>query len=160
MAELNLTEDQVAAYAEAMGVEADDVTPETLAAYHVELNEKLVAYEAEEREFSDEQKSELEERVTAAEAKADAAERRFYEDDRNRVIDAAITDFKIDPAKREDWIARYDENPELTRTFMEELEPKEPLTRMYGDDPQGDEGDRQYGDWAERSGVTRPGGEE
>lgn len=168
MPELTLTEEQVAAYAEAMGVEPEDVTPETLAAYHEEQAATLAEIEEQARSFSE---SEVMQRVEAAEKdakaaneRAEKAERRFYEDERDALIDQAIADYKIEPGKREDWIARYDESPELTKTFIEELRPDQNLVRNFGSDDRGggsEEEERVYQAMTQAFGIEyeAPGGD-
>jgi hypothetical protein len=170
MPEFNLTDEQAATYAELMGVEVEDVTPDTVKAF---MDEQIEARESAEKEAEEAKESgkdfaesEIGQRLEAAEKeaaeakeRAEKSERRFFESDRDALIDGAIEECKIDPAKREDWQKRYEENPEMTREFIEELQPNEDLVKMFGGDdppdPESAEG-KTYADWAELSGVGAP----
>jgi hypothetical protein len=129
MAEITLTEEQVREFADRLGIEGEFTFDDAVA----KVDELKTLAEAEPPPVD----AALEERLAKAEADAAAgreASQKLYEFERDAVIDQAIEDAKIDPADREKWSKRYDENQAMTVEVLADLAPREEFKREFGFD--------------------------
>lgn len=134
--ELTITEQGKAKLAAALGLEGDVDEARLLEAAEArgrELAEAKTADADRDRKYADE--------LEAVKAKADESARKLHERERADVIEGALRDGRIDPAKRADWERRYDENPALVAETLADLPKQEQLAKTYGADGDGlDEG--------------------
>jgi hypothetical protein len=161
--ELNLTEEEVKAIADEMGIAESDVDFTTLRGYHEMLKEKAETSDDDDGDGDDDgegdepsvsrsfaelvatpEGAELLQRATEG---ADAMDRwRAFE--RETLIGGAIREFKFDPSEKGDWERRYDENPVLVKEIIDGLKPDAELERTYGSEEVDEEGlaaeDAQY----------------
>jgi hypothetical protein len=190
MDELTLSEEQVRQFAEALGIEDDEPSIEDLLAKIgeqrkqfadalgiekdepelQEVLEKAQELKAEAEKEEEEkpegfgiQMSEDELASLRADAKAGReAKRTLFEKERDAVIEQAVREAKIDPANRNDWKRRYEDNVELTLEIIAELKPDKDQLKVYGSDDDGlseDDlaaEDRKYAEAASMLGMRRP----
>lgn len=146
VSEMTLTEAQVKTFAEALGLDADEVTAEELL--------EAAAKKPEPKEFADSE--ELKDLKAKAE-RGEAAATKLYEMERASVLEGALDGFKIKPADREEWERRYDENPDLVAKVLVDLPKVDEIAREFGDDDEGnvdDEvSDREFEELADYLGI-------
>jgi hypothetical protein len=137
-----LSDEQVAQFAETLGVDAETLDPETLLSSVGELKQRaeqpppVEDKEEEEegvRKMSEEEFVELK---TDAEAGKEA-KRELWEMRRKAFLDAAEEAGKIVPAARESYEKMYAADENETRTIIEALPQNEVLLREYGSDDNG-----------------------
>lgn len=133
--ELTITEQGKAKLAAALGLEGDVDEARLLEAAEArgrELAEAKTEDADRDRKYADE--------LEAVKAKAEESARKLHERERADVIEGALRDGRIDPAKRADWERRYDENPALVAETLADLPKQEQLAKTYGADGDGLDG--------------------
>ena len=136
------TDEQRRTFAEATGLEQDKVTDEMLANAGVPSEDTPAPTPdpARENEAADQIRS-LEERVAAAEAKAEESAETLRLSERRSFVEDALRSGRVEPGAREKLERLYDSDPETAREFVAELKPNDTLAREYGADGDGaDEG--------------------
>jgi hypothetical protein len=179
---LTLTEEQRDQLAQALGVEGE-VTPEALLARAAEARTLADARETEGSDETDEadetdddtppartepvatgvslSETEYHDLRTRADAGARAAEELRVQR-RDRLITEAMTDGRLEPGQRDEFVRMYDENEDFTTRAITALVPNEERSRSYGSEDEhqstADE-DRLYEEFSEFQGrpVERTG---
>jgi hypothetical protein len=153
-AALELSEEQLASLAEAMGIEDDEVTVDAIVARASELRQHAESEETEEEE-TEETEEEEEPRRSARQHsdpggvylsdaeyyglvdRANAgvrAEARLLEQERDALLTAAMSEGRIDPAQLPEFQRLYEEQPDFVARMIETLPVNEERARIYGSD--------------------------
>lgn len=140
VAERKYTDEQVKAFAEATGLEAEKVTDEMLEASGVAVETEEPKPDGDDdtddtdKPEGDEVSKELEARLTKAENGAAAANEKLRLNERKTFVEAAIKDGKVSPGAREKLERLYDKDPEGAEEFVAEIKADADLAREYGSD--------------------------
>lgn len=136
--DLTLTDEQVTAVREKLGIEGDaEITPETL----VEAAEARANELAEAKKTAEERKNESDtetvEQLRKLEADLEAEKKRSFEQRRDADIKEALRTRELEPADVEKWEKRYETlGEETARELLFEL-PERDTIREYGRDDDG-----------------------
>ncbi len=164
------TDEQRRAFADAAGIEdADKVTDEQLEKAGVpsttEVTEKETKETTVKETEGDERENEaavqirsLEERVQAAEKKADDSAEKLRLTERRQFVEETLRAGKIEPGGRKELEELFDANPDQARKFVTVLRADDSLGREYGADGDGSETteeDTEKRDLAEREQIAR-----
>ena len=135
--ELTFTEEQTRELAERHGldVEAEDFSEQLTAKLFEESGDEGDGDETD-KDVVKLPKDELAELKKQA-AAGERAEKQLAEMERDTFFEAAEREGKIDPAEREKWERRYEEQPEYTKEIVNELPVREEYLKEYGDDSDG-----------------------
>lgn len=135
-----VTDEQARELAQALGVEVASDQPVDTA----KLLEAAKAKGDSDSERRNEQQTELERRLQAAEQQAQTTAEELRVERRNSFVEETIKEGKIAPGAREKLERLYDKDPEGAREFVTELRPDEDLIRTYGsDDDSSDQADEE-----------------
>lgn len=140
MPPLEINEEQAKDFATALGIEKpEDMTPESLLeAVKVKLEEQPAPAPAPEPKNDDDPDTRsLEQRVEAAEAKAEFASSTLKVRDKQSFSAAAIKGGKVEPGQREQLERFYEVDEEGARAFVEGLAVNQDWLKEYGSDDPG-----------------------
>lgn len=139
--EITLTEEQVTAFAEKLGIDPDSFTVEDAVGKVDEIKAL-----AEEKEggivVPADELSEL--RESAALAKKYADER--FAEKRSALLTAAVEDGRINPGDMDKWVTRYNDNTDQITEILAEIPANDSYAREFGRVEQGDEAEIQLAD--------------
>lgn len=136
MTEIALSQEQVTAFAEKLGIEPDSFTVDAA----VEKVEELKALAEREPETPEDKvvlEKDLWEQTKKDAAEGAQAARKLYEQEREALLTEAMSSGKINPGDREKWVTRYDENPQVIREVIADIPANDGLSREYGREEEG-----------------------